>query len=604
MPLFLALAYNGRMKSRSKKEVKAERRAAAVAPRNPQPLAVWQLWAAAFSGVLLFIAAMPRFDLQPVGWVAPLPWLWLISRPELPAKRPYLVLWLAGFVLWAWVLQGISLAHPALIAGWLVLSAYLAIYTPLFVGLSRQMVYVWRVPLVFAAPLVWAGLELFRGQFATSFAAGLLGHTQTRFPIVIQIADLGGGYLVSFVMLTVAAGAVDGHFRWWEDRDRRASAWRVLYAAAVLFATLMYGHRALGDPNITIGYGEQPLRVVLIQGSLDTKFEMSHERLKEVMDHYYELTSAAIKQHPQMDLLVWPESSCPEYVLYTVAPGYVPGPELKMSPQEFTEGVEARNKGFERFLSDLSQAAHAPVMVNTATYAFTRPGKPPESYNSAIWTNAKGELAGQYHKMHPVMFGEYIPLFHYFPDLYSLTPMPGGLTPGQQPEVMFLQRVEQTAVEVDGQQTQQRQTSNYRLAPSICFESTVPHLIRRQVAQLRARHEEPDVLVNVTNDGWFWGSGILDLHLNCSIFRAVEMRKPMLIAANTGLSAHIDGNGLVRQVGPRRKAAILFTEVLRDGRKSVYSQYGDVFGWLCAGGTLGALGHATVAWRRRSRKLT
>ncbi len=51
----------------------------------------------------------------------------------------------------------------------------------------------------------------------------------------------------------------------------------------------------------------------------------------------------------------------------------------------------------------------------------------------------------------------------------------------------------------------------------------------------------PDVLVNLTNDGWFWGSSILDLQLDCAVLRAVELRRPFLVAANTGFSAWIDG---------------------------------------------------------------
>ena len=65
-----------------------------------------------------------------------------------------------------------------------------------------------------------------------------------------------------------------------------------------------------------------------------------------------------------------------------------------------------------------------------------------------------------------------------------------------------------------------------RICPSICFENTVPHLIRRQVRQLKAQATPPDVLVTITNDGWFWGSSLLDLHLACGTFRAIETRLP------------------------------------------------------------------------------
>ena len=135
-------------------------------------------------------------------------------------------------------------------------------------------------------------------------------------------------------------------------------------------------------------------------------------------------------------------------------------------------------------------------------------------------------LAGRYDKMHPVLFGEYVPLGETFPWLYRLTPMAGGLTAGEEPQVF--------------------EAAGLRWCPCICFENTVPHLVRRQVVELSRRGTPPDVLVTLTNDGWFWGSSMLDLHFACGIFRAVELRRPMLIAANTGFSAWVDADGRVK----------------------------------------------------------
>ena len=135
-------------------------------------------------------------------------------------------------------------------------------------------------------------------------------------------------------------------------------------------------------------------------------------------------------------------------------------------------------------------------------------------------------------------------------------PIPEGLTPGERPK----------AFDVAG----------LKIAPSICFENTVPHLIRRQVAQLKSEGREPDVLATLSNDGWFWGSAELDMHLICGRFRAIELRKPAIIAANTGLSAHVDGCGRLVQCGPRRQTAVLIAQVKPDGRASPYLQMGDL----------------------------
>jgi len=121
--------------------------------------------------------------------------------------------------------------------------------------------------------------------------------------------------------------------------------------------------------------------------------------------------------------------------------------------------------------------------------------------------------------------------------------------------------------------------------------------VRQQVRQLAARGAEPAILVNLTNDGWFWGSSELDLHLICGVFRAVECRKPLVIAANTGFSAAIDGAGRIQAQGPRRDTDVIFHAVEREGRHSPYVAWGDWGAGLCllCGVVVGGVG----LWHRR-----
>ena len=137
----------------------------------------------------------------------------------------------------------------------------------------------------------------------------------------------------------------------------------------------------------------------------------------------------------------------------------------------------------------------------------------------------------------------------------------GGLTPGEAA----------TIYEVD----------DCRFAPSICYETVLPHVIRRQLLDLDRRQQTPDVLLSQTNDGWFCGSSALDMHLTCGIFRAVEFRTPLLIAANTGLSASIDGRGRVTSRGPRRESTVLFVQPQLEPLESCYLRIGDVLGGGC-----------------------
>ncbi|HYW78530.1 MAG TPA: apolipoprotein N-acyltransferase, partial [Thermoguttaceae bacterium] len=201
--------------------------------------------------------------------------------------------------------------------------------------------------------------------------------------------------------------------------------------------------------------------------------------------------------------------------------------------------------------------------------------------NSAIHVAADGQVLGHYDKMHRVLFGEYIPFADSFPWLHNLTPLPSSLNAGREPTIFHL--------------------GPLLASPNICYETVLPHVIRRQVKSLRDKGTEPDVLVNLTNDGWFWGSAELDMHLICGVFRAVECRKPLLIAANTGFSAQIDGNGRILSQGPRRATGTILAEVGRDGRRSVYLWCGDWPSGICLLACL-ALGLIGASDRIRARQ--
>ena len=136
---------------------------------------------AALGGLLLWLA-FPPLGLWPLAWIAPVPWLWLIGRPTGLSRKDYGAIWLASFLFWAVLLQGIRLAHPALYGGWLVLSGYLGIYLAAFVLLGRWLVHQATWPLAVAAPLVWVAMEVTRGYVATGFAIGFLSQTQVAAP--------------------------------------------------------------------------------------------------------------------------------------------------------------------------------------------------------------------------------------------------------------------------------------------------------------------------------------------------------------------------------------------------------------------------------------
>lgn len=527
-------------------------------------------------GAVLLWAALPPVDFGPLAWVAPIPWLLLIRRNELEGRRPYRTLWMVGFSFWLAALHWLRLPYWATGIGWIALSFYLAFYLPLFVAIGRTAVHRLHVPSIVAAPVIWTGFELARAHLLTGFTMASLGHTQYRWIDLIQISDLVGFYGVCFLVMFVAACLaamipVDG--RRWATKDLCLLA----PIALALAAALTYGHfRRQVAPR------EPAAEILLVQGSIDIEIKDDPTKLDAIHDQYDELTRQGVEAcrdaHGRApDLVVWPETMFRHSLLFYDRDAQPP-PGWPYSRDDFFRWLAWQNRQTQLELAKLLGMADSPLLLGIDAEEYTS-GRP-RYYNSAAYFGRDGRLLGRYDKMHPVMYGEYLPFGYWMPWLQDHWPV-RILTEGERPVSMPVGRL--------------------RIAPNICYETVLPHLIRRQVNDLIAAGEEPDVLVNLTNDGWFWGSSELDMHLICGVFRAIEVRKPVVIAANTGFSAWIDGDGTILARGPRQDTGTLLCSVAPDSRSSWYLRYGDWFPGACLLATLLAAGYGL--WRSRRERV-
>lgn len=511
----------------------------------------------AFSAALLAIA-MPPFQCSPAIWLAPFGWLVVIMRPRLETSRPYLKLWFLAWLFWAVYLWGIRSAFWALYFGWLALSMYLACYVPLFVAICRRLVHRYRMPLLLVAPTVWTLLEVVRGYMFTGFSGALFAHALARNPLLIQIADLGGAYLVTWVIWLVATAG----FALVHGRSRAVRAGSALVGVAALALVVVYGSRT-ADPGLYEARDRvKSLRVALLQESIDTIFDSNLQLSVDMFYRYRSLAAIVTDDNPELDLMVWPESAftanLPDQLL--------PSLERLQPPQRFVDQadeyrkfVSERQNRFEDKIRDVTEAANPRsnsatfLLVGTDTIDYQL--QPPRVYNSALLLSPNGAIVDRYFKQHPVPFGEYIPLLRHFPALAEYSPIGAGISTGTEPGAFRVRE--------------------FLISPSICFESTVPHVIRDQVVKLTNQGTPPDLLINVTNDGWFWGSGILDMQFHCAIFRAVECRRPYLIAANTGISGWIGPDGRVVEELVRRKPGVIVAAVPKHIGTTMYLKYGN-----------------------------
>ena len=526
-----------------------------------------RVWLPALAGAVTMFLVQPPADLWWLAWLAPLPWLVLVTIARLDGPRPWLAIWTGGFIHWLFTIHWLRLPHPATSIGWVALAAYLACYVPLFVWAARRLVHGRGWPLVPAATLAWMACEQLRGTVLGGFSFGMLGHTQWRWTTLIQLADACGAVGVSGLVMAVAAACMTVLAR----GPRRELAAAAAAAAATILA-LAYGSLRLATAPVA---QDRPLDVLLVQGSIDTELKHDPDKAIDVAQHYDTLTLeglAVTGTASRPDLIVWPETMWRWPVLAIDPAEHLPEPVVEEMLGPAAEGDsdadrQARCRGAlerQRFeaLETFAMRYGTTWLVGVDRQVVTpRATGGAEHFNSGLFLDAEGRPVACYDKMHPVMFGEYVPLAETFPVLYRITPLPAGLSAGAAP----------VAVEIAG----------YEVAPTICYETALPEAIRGLVRSLASRGRRPDVIVNLTNDGWFWGSSELDMHLAAAIFRAVEVRTPLVIAANTGFSAAIDGSGRLLDRGPRRQTATLRAAVRRDGRSSPWLAWGSLPVWLC-----------------------
>ena len=174
--------------------------------------------------------------------------------------------------------------------------------------------------------------------------------------------------------------------------------------------------------------------------------------------------------------------------------------------------------------------------------------------NSAAIVAPDGAWSARYDKIHLVPFGEYVPSVFFF--VHKITKEAGDFARGS----------ERTVFAVDG----------YKLGVFICYESVFPDEVRifaRNGAQLFA---------NISNDEWFGAWGAPMQHLNMVRMRAIENRRWVLRATNTGITVSIDPYGRVVARAPRDVRTTLEAPFGLESGTTFYTRHGDWFAWGCA----------------------
>lgn len=554
------------------------------------------------SGLLLWAS----FFFPPLVWICLVP-MALLIRLEGRRLWTYLGAWLGGLALFLPGTYWISYCAEWVWIGWLLLSAYLALYFPAFVLLARICNRRWGVPNLFAIPLVWIGLEYVRMHLLSGFGWLMLAHSVYRHESTIQIADVAGVYGVSFVIATFNAILVElltlpivarenG-----VPRFNPALQWRLAVAALIVCLNVGYGQFRVGQYRPREGPTCVVLQTNVPQDVRNFKSQEAYDRLKVLQAEAADYSG---------DVVIWPETTYPmpygttapelsdldvaeRYLRRTTAPGYpLSEPPTAEIGRVFRHNLRVADDELEIWAAHVGK----PVLAGSLFWDVRLPGAR-QTNASVLIVPGEGRV-GRYDKIHLVPFGEYIPLSGAFswalPYVAFLFPYPAGFNYDSDA----------------GEEVRPIHFGKLHLAPLICFEDTVPDLTRAYLR--KATPEAPvEILVNQSNDGWFNNSVEGRYHLAAAAFRCVESRRPMVRSSNTGPSGLIDSNGrIVRQFEKEGRTqgveGWLRVEVPLDDRSAPYVVLGD---WLPLAGLLmaGSLAAASfvrtaLLFRREWRK--
>jgi apolipoprotein N-acyltransferase len=502
------------------------------------------------------------------AWLGLVPLLWAIlccantERPR-PLRRAFLLSYLCG-VLWYcgncyWVRDTMSrygdmpqLAPTLLLLGYsLVLGLYFG-----FFGFAVALVHKatgsarWALG---AAPVLWTAMEVGASRI-TCVPWDQLGYSQVDNGLVNQLAPWTGVYGISFLL--VAANALLAGTCVLTGRAR----WISCAAGVVVFVA------GWGGLRVAAPHAPTTATAVLIQPNLDVGSDDAWPG-KEWDRHIADFTRLAEEQCktyiagiPQTHAPLG-EIVCPPYPTH---PDLVAWPE---SPAPFAE----QDPRFRDGLTAIAHAVQAPLVVGSVGMDQAPPNASGQdqawrNYNSAFVVDANGERVGRYDKIHLVPFGEYIPLKELLFFARKLTGRVAEFTRGSERKVFRL--------------------NGHRYGVFICYEAVFADEVR-EFARYGA-----EVLVNVSDDGWYGDTSAPWQHLNMARMRAIENRRWLLRDTNNGITAAIDPNGRVRQSIPRHTVDALPAEYGFRDDVTFYTAHGDVFGWACVLLALGVVGWA------------
>ncbi len=457
--------------------------------------------------IFFLILSLPPLYWHFILWVALVPLFFAFKGNTY--KRQALLGLIAGFFyygyLFYWILIFGNLAFFSLVL-------YQALFWSLFaVGFKvfHNKGDFWGILL--GIPLLWSSLEIIKSFGIFGLSWGLLGYGLLSFLPIVQAASLIGVFGLSFLIVMINSFLFILLERKFEKR-------RVLISFGVVLFLIMIAVTSYGYLQIAWYKNNQKskkINIGLIQPNIPMDLKTSPPSKEILEERMIKLTEKAVQKNA--DLIIWPESSYPGLYFY----------DNDAYLEKVTDALEG-----------------TPLLFGSLFEAKNR------TYNSAHYLNENGLVEERYDKLHPVPFGEYIPLRPVLQNIKALSVIKDDISAGEKPVILGSEEIKIGAV--------------------ICFESSDIFLVRR-IASLN-----PSLLVVITNDAWFGKTSEPEEHFRIGMMRAIENGLPFIQVANTGMTGVADPTGRAEIAGPIFTRFAKLIPVSLNGKLTLYRKTGHI----------------------------
>ncbi|CAN5346207.1 apolipoprotein N-acyltransferase [soil metagenome] len=500
----------------------------------------------ALISAILLTLSFPDFDFWFLAWFALIPLFIAVEREKESVIKSFVLGWIFGICFFfgtCWWLTFAPITYggvPFFLAYLLLFLANLLVglFPTIFAAIFSVFLKRFGTYAILSAPFLWTAAEFLRFNL-TGNSWNAIGYSQAFQPRLIELANVGGVYLVGFIIVLfntyliflltkIILPTKPAAVQKWKD-------WLVLGLIFSFITLLIVIFEPIGAKQSANSI--QTAEIIAVQPNVPMS-GLDNFKWERLRQRHVELAENALnkgqrtKDKGQNTIVIFPES-----------------------PMNF---MYEDDREFQTFIRDFAVRNNVSVLFNSA-----QPNLGGDNfYNSAVMIDAQGNKVGQYDKIHLVPFGEYVPMPE--PLAQFVPTMVGNFQYGDKYDLMPF--------------------GDAKGGIMICFESHFASL-SREFARRGA-----DVLIELTNDGYLGDTPILRQHLANAVFRAVETNRPVLRVTNVGITAYINERGEVLDAAkPYTEDVRVWTISKSDGSQTFYVKYGDWFAWLCSIVSLGLL---------------